>query len=87
MQEFFRPILFRFSSHRNFFCQSRGGEARQGALVAAATDDACVRQQQQQQRYPGSLAAPSDTRCWLGWRGGVGRLAHLSQGPLDAFSG
>ena len=43
-------------------------------------DDACVRQQQQQQRYPGSLAAPSDTRCWLGWRG----VAHLSLGPPDA---
>ena len=44
------------------------------------TDDACLRQQQQQQRYPGSLAAPSDTRCWPGWRG----VAHLSLGPPDA---
>ena len=46
---YFVPLLL----PSELFCQSRGGEARQGALVAAATDDACVRQQQQQQRYPG----------------------------------
>ena len=82
----FAPTVFRFSPHRNY--SGRGGhqakkarrEVRTARWQPPPTDDACLRQQQQQQRYPGSLAAPSDTRCWPGWRG----VAHLSLGPPDA---
>ena len=50
MQEFFRPILFRFSSHRNFSARAEGAKPDKVRSWQPPTEDACLRRQQQQQR-------------------------------------